>query len=94
MLKFHKKTLSIVLVGMLAAGTLGTVAAVAGGDINSDGKVDITDLSLLSLYLVDKREFSALQTKAADLDRDGAVALTDLAKLRQYLSKVIDKLVD
>ena len=36
MLKFHKKTLSIVLVSMLAAGTLGTAAAIAGGDINSD----------------------------------------------------------
>ena len=29
LLKFHKKTLSIVLVSMLAAGTIGTVAAIA-----------------------------------------------------------------
>jgi hypothetical protein len=64
------------------------------GDLNNDGKVDITDLSMFSLYLVDKREFSSLQIKVADFDKDGVPALTDLAKLRQYISKVIEVLVD
>lgn len=62
------------------------------GDINSDGKVDITDLTELSLALIGDREFTAGQQKAADIDGNGAVRLPDLARLRQYLSRIIDSL--
>jgi len=62
------------------------------GDINSDGKTDLTDLSELSLALVGDKVLTESQQKAADVDGDGEVKLTDLAKLRQYISKVIDKL--
>ena len=60
------------------------------GDLNENGVVDITDLSVLAIHLVDKTEFTEQQEKAADLDHDGIVGLTDLAKFRQYISKVID----
>ena len=62
------------------------------GDLNSDGKADITDLSELSLALVGDKELTESQQKAADVDSDGAVKLADLAKFRQYLSKVISSL--
>ncbi len=60
------------------------------GDINADGKVDITDLSLLSLYLIGDREFNDTQKQAADTDKNGKTELPDLATLRQFLSKVIE----
>lgn len=60
------------------------------GDINSDGKIDVTDLSELSLALADGKEFTEEQQNAADVDGDGRVTLSDLARMRQYLSKIIE----
>ena len=61
------------------------------GDVNLDGKIDVTDLSVLSLSLVDKKELTGAAAKNADVDKDGKVALTDLATIRQYISKKITK---
>ncbi len=62
------------------------------GDLNFDGKTDLTDLSELSLALVGDKELTEAQQKAADVDGDGAVKLADLAKYRQFLSKIISSL--
>ena len=61
------------------------------GDVNCDGKIDVTDLSVLSLSLVDKKELTGNAKKNADVDKDGKIALTDLATIRQYISKKITK---
>ncbi len=61
------------------------------GDLNSDGKIDVTDLTILSVHVLCKKEITAETRKAADVDRDGNVNLTDVAGLRQYLSKKIEK---
>lgn len=62
------------------------------GDINFDGKVDISDLSELSLALIGDKKLTKMQQKAADVDGDGRNTLADLAKYRQYISKVIPTL--
>lgn len=62
------------------------------GDINADGKADISDLSELAISLVGDKELTESQRKAADVDSDGAVKLADLAKFRQFLSKQISSL--
>ncbi|MBR3023618.1 MAG: leucine-rich repeat protein, partial [Oscillospiraceae bacterium] len=62
------------------------------GDADGSGVVDISDISVLSLALVDGRELTDLQKKALDVDGDADVDLADLARLRQYLSKKIEKL--
>lgn len=62
------------------------------GDINSDGIVDVTDLSELSLALIGDRTLTEVQQKAADVTGDGEVKLADLAKFKQYLSKQIESL--
>ncbi|MBP0977423.1 MAG: 1,4-beta-glucanase [Oscillospiraceae bacterium] len=62
------------------------------GDIDFSGKIDVTDLTTLSLYLLGDKDLSEDALKAADTDGDGKVALTDLATLRQYISKKITKL--
>ncbi|MDD6827900.1 MAG: dockerin type I repeat-containing protein [Oscillospiraceae bacterium] len=59
------------------------------GDITSDGVIDLTDLSFLSLYLLRDKEFTDNQLKAADVDGDGDVHLTDLARMRQYVVEQI-----
>ncbi|MBR3023000.1 MAG: leucine-rich repeat protein [Oscillospiraceae bacterium] len=61
------------------------------GDVNLDGTIDVTDLSVLAISLVDKKELTGTAAKNADVDKDGKVALTDLATIRQYISKKITK---
>ena len=61
------------------------------GDVDLSGTIDVTDLSTLSLSLVDKKELKGDSFKNADVTKDGKVDLTDLATLRQYLSKKITK---
>ena len=56
------------------------------GDINLDGRVDVTDLSTLSIYLADRPDtWSSYQLSVADIDGDGKVTLADLAWLRMIL---------
>ncbi len=62
------------------------------GDVNGDGTVDLTDLSVMAVRLVDKKSFEGDQKTRSDVDADGTVGLTDLASLRQFISKVIDRL--
>ena len=56
------------------------------GDVDGDGKVDITDLTLISLYNIGDYDFSGAELIFADLDKDGIVTLADLATLRMVLS--------
>lgn len=56
------------------------------GDVNGDGKTDITDLSLISLYKIGDSDFSALQLVKADIDKDKIVDLADLATLKMILT--------
>ena len=62
------------------------------GDVDCDGKVDITDITTLAISLVDKKPLTGQAAINADVDGDGSVALTDLARIKQFVSKVIDKL--
>ena len=64
----------------------------ARGDLNFDGKVDLTDLSELSLAIIGDKTLTESQIKVADIDKNGKADLPDLARLKQYLSKVITAL--
>ena len=55
------------------------------GDVNNDGNIDMTDLTMLSLILVDNVEF--YDHRVCDVDSNGVVNICDLALLRQYISK-------
>ncbi len=62
------------------------------GDVDCDGKVDITDITTLAISLVDKKPVTGQAAINADVDKDGSVALTDLARIKQFVSNVIEKL--
>ncbi|MBR6835612.1 MAG: hypothetical protein IKM72_06370, partial [Oscillospiraceae bacterium] len=66
--------------------------ALLPGDVDENGRVDITDLTTLAIHLLDKTKISETAAKNADVDGDGNISLTDLATIRQYLSKKIDRL--
>ena len=59
------------------------------GDVNTDGIIDVSDFTMLSLALVGDVELSERQKVNADVDNDSEISVADLASLRQYLSKKI-----
>lgn len=56
------------------------------GDLNRDGTVDLTDLTLLSIYLMNTAK-SNIDPEAADVQYDGTVDIADLARMKQFVSK-------
>ncbi len=59
------------------------------GDINHDGKVDISDLMTMANFLAGN---SVIDTNAADVLRDGKVNISDLMTLANYLAGNISNL--
>jgi hypothetical protein len=52
------------------------------GDLNLDGVVDLTDLSILAIRLLEDTELDENQLYAADVTEDGDIDLRDLASLK------------
>lgn len=58
----------------------------ARGDVNGDGQVTITDLSILKRYLAGNPSGSSkFIEKNADLNGDGNITMTDLSQLQQLI---------
>ena len=55
------------------------------GDVNSDGKVDVTDGIALSQYLSDPEKYE-IEQQAADVNTDGKVDSSDATILSKYLA--------
>ena len=62
-----------------------TLTVVVTGDVNGDGKCDITDMVQLRAHLLGKREFSSVAAQAGDLNGNGSVDITDMVQLRAFL---------
>ena len=55
------------------------------GDIDMNGKTEVTDLTTLSLYMLKDKTLNEKQLEAADLTKDGQVNLPDLAHLKMII---------
>jgi hypothetical protein len=52
------------------------------GDINGDGRINVTDVTLLDGYLIDGGlELDEFQLEAADVNCDGEINITDVTRL-------------
>lgn len=58
---------------------------VVSGDVNSDGKVSLVDLSRLKMRIVGISTLDDYQAEAADVNYDGKISITDLSNLKMYL---------
>ena len=54
------------------------------GDVNNDGKISITDITLLIQYLL-YNQTEGVNQEAADMDDDGSVNINDLTELIMYV---------
>jgi hypothetical protein len=61
------------------------------GDIDGSGKVDLSDMTTIALYILGDLTLTDAQLKNADVTGDGLVDLRDLATFKQFLSHKIDK---
>ena len=57
------------------------------GDLNSDGKLNVTDIVALQSYILGKnKEFTKEQYLASDMNKDGAVDIFDLTALKKAVA--------
>jgi hypothetical protein len=62
------------------------------GDVNSDGKVDLRDATLVMQYYAKIIDMNDLDLSVADVNGDGEVDLRDATLIMQYYAKLIDHL--
>ncbi|GAE90048.1 carbohydrate-binding domain-containing protein [Acetivibrio straminisolvens] len=60
------------------------------GDLNSDGKVNSTDLTLMNRYIL--KSYTDINLIRADLNGDGKINSSDYSLLKRYLMRLIDVL--
>ncbi|ADU23114.1 MULTISPECIES: CAP domain-containing protein [Ruminococcus] len=81
-----KKIIALAAAAVMSVGCISASAATYGKvDINLDGKVNVTDLSMLSAYIKGKKAIYTSVVSSADLNRDGRVNVTDISMLASYV---------
>lgn len=60
------------------------------GDLNSDGKISIIDLSRFKAFIVGLTTLDEPQEHAADINYDGRSSIVDLSQLKQVLTGLIE----
>lgn len=63
------------------------------GDIDDNGVIDMSDLTLLSQYLLGDIKLTEKAVKAADVTFDGLVSLSDLSTFKQYVMMDIKEFI-
>jgi lysophospholipase L1-like esterase len=60
------------------------------GDVNGDGKVDVSDATALQGYLADM-EIEGFVEEAADANEDGSVNVSDVTELQNFLAELLEE---
>ena len=63
------------------------------GDINGDGKINITDITMVAAFIKGKRQLDDEAKKYADINKDGKINVTDIALVAAHVKglKKIDQ---
>ena len=64
----------------------------AGGDVNGDGTVDVSDATVIQLYIAELLGESTFIQEAADVNGDGIIAIDDATHLQRYVAELIPAL--
>lgn len=52
------------------------------GDVNSDGKITVSDIGNIKLYLLGKSTFSGNSLLSADVNKDGKITVSDIGNIK------------
>ena len=66
-------------------GTTYEYEIVVRGDIDGNGKITVTDLSMLNQHIVRRITLTGAKEKAADIEYSGKITVTDLSMMNQAL---------
>ncbi|MDO5559192.1 MAG: transglutaminase domain-containing protein [Oscillospiraceae bacterium] len=66
-----------------------TSAGTVYGDLDLNGEIDMSDMTLISQYLIGDIQLSEQALENADVTFDGEVSLADLSTMKQYVIKDI-----
>ena len=72
----------------------GDAPTVLYGDVNGDGKIDVTDVTMLQrriAQLLTAEEQAKFQTQNADVSGDGKIDVTDVTLLQQRIAQLISR---
>ena len=73
---------------------IGDAPTVLYGDVNGDGKIDVTDVTMLQrriAQLLTAEEQAKFQTQNADVSGDGKIDVTDVTLLQQRIAQLISR---
>lgn len=91
MKKYYKTLMSLMLIGVLALGSVLTADAAAlpmYGDVNADGEINIDDVTEISKYLADITDFSDEQCILADYNGDGDIDIDDAIDIQKTIASL------
>ena len=60
------------------------------GDVDTNGIINIRDVTTIQLYLVGLKDFTAAQLTAADADKNGKPSIRDVTTIQLYLADLIE----
>ena len=90
-----KKIITGIMASALMACSLSAFSATADyypiklmkGDVNGDGSIDVSDQTLLALYLTHQATLSKNGLGAADVNWDNDIDLTDVSLISAHIAK-------
>ena len=56
------------------------------GDLNSDGKISVNDVTELQMYISQSKDFSDEQKMLADYNQNGIIDVLDVTDIQQFIA--------
>ena len=69
-----------------------TTSSIKYDDLNDDKLVDISDATIIQMYINGKTKLNNTKLKAADVNLDGVVNNNDVVLIQKYVAKLVKKL--
>lgn len=73
---------------ILAANSFTAFAAGVSGDVNADGKTDVTDIAVTAAHIKGIKALDSEAAVRADIDGDGKINVTDIAMLAAHIKGI------
>ena len=76
----------LVVIAFMSYSTVGQAATYQKGDVNTDGIIDVSDVTLIQLYLANKN-IEHFTMYYADFNGDGQITVNDVSTLQLYIGE-------